>query len=123
MVIDTSAIVAILFDEPLTGLDPRGIRTLKQSIVERARAGAAIVISSHLLSLVEDLCTHLLILHHGRRLFFGLIEEARSAFAGLDKDASLEELFFRLTEGTPSNPAAPVHSETGITSFPAGERP
>jgi ABC-2 type transport system ATP-binding protein len=86
---------AILFDEPLTGLDPRGIRTLKQSIVERARAGAAIMISSHLLSLVEDLCSHLLILDHGRSRFFGPIAEARSAFAGLADDANLEEIFFR----------------------------
>jgi ABC-2 type transport system ATP-binding protein len=86
---------AILFDEPLTGLDPRGIRTLKQSIVERARAGTAIVISSHLLSLVEDLCSHLLILDRGRSRFWGPIAEARSAFAGLADDAKLEEIFFR----------------------------
>ena len=56
---------AILFDEPLTGLDPYAIRTLKASIAERAAAGAAIMVSSHLLSLVEDLCTHLLILNRG----------------------------------------------------------
>jgi ABC-2 type transport system ATP-binding protein len=92
---------AILFDEPLTGLDPRGIRTLKASVIERARAGAAVVISSHLLALVEDLCTHLLILHRGQRLFFGKIAEARAAFADVSGDASLEEVFFRATEGQP----------------------
>ena len=86
---------AILFDEPLTGLDPRGIRTLKRSIVEKARAGAAVVISSHLLSLVEDLCSHLLILDRGCSRFFGPIAEARTAFAGLADDAKLEEIFFR----------------------------
>ena len=63
---------AILFDEPLTGLDPYAIRALKSSIADRAAAGAAVVISSHLLSLVEDLCTHLLILHRGRSLFLRL---------------------------------------------------
>jgi ABC-2 type transport system ATP-binding protein len=89
---------AILLDEPLTGLDPRGIRVMKQSIRERAAAGAAVMVSSHLLALVEDLCTDLLIVHHGRRLFFGPVEEARSAFAGVDQDASLEELFLRATE-------------------------
>ena len=90
---------AILFDEPLTGLDPRGIRTLKQSIVERAQGGAAIVISSHLLSLVEDLCTHLLILEKGRSKFCGPVSEARAAFADHTGEASLEEVFFRATEG------------------------
>jgi ABC-2 type transport system ATP-binding protein len=94
---------AILFDEPLTGLDPRGIRTMKTSVIERARQGAAVVVSSHLLALVEDLCTHLLILHKGRLLFFGPAVEARAAFAGagVDADASLEDVFFRATEGAP----------------------
>jgi len=91
----------ILFDEPLTGLDPRGIRTLKDSIVKIAGTGAAIVVSSHLLALIEDLCTHLLILHRGRRLFCGGLQEARGAFADLHGDASLEEVFFRATEGKP----------------------
>jgi len=90
---------ALLFDEPLTGLDPGGIRVMKASVVARARAGAAVVISSHLLALVEDLCTHLLILHRGRRVFFGQMDEARTAFPGLAKDASLETVFFRAMEG------------------------
>jgi ABC-2 type transport system ATP-binding protein len=90
---------AILFDEPLTGLDPRGIRTLKQSIVDRSGAGAAIIISSHLLSLVEDLCTHLLILQKGRSLYYGPISEARTVFSTAEADATLEEVFFRATEG------------------------
>ena len=92
---------AILLDEPLTGLDPRGIRTMKQSVRERAANGAAIMVSSHLLALVNDLCTHLLIVHHGRSLFFGPVDEARSAFAGINPDASLEEVFFRATEVSP----------------------
>jgi ABC-2 type transport system ATP-binding protein len=89
---------AILFDEPLTGLDPHGIRTMKASVRERAAAGAGVVVSSHLLALVEDLCTHLLILHHGRRIFFGRVEDARTAFSSVSGDASLEEVFFRATE-------------------------
>jgi ABC-2 type transport system ATP-binding protein len=104
---------AILFDEPLTGLDPRGIRTLKHSIVERAKAGAAVVVSSHLLSLVEDLCSHLLILDHGQSRFFGPIANARIAFAGLAADANLEEVFFRAIE-TPNTPdTAPEAKSAG----------
>jgi ABC-2 type transport system ATP-binding protein len=89
---------AILFDEPLTGLDPHAIRTLKDSIAERADAGAAVVVSSHLLTLVEDLCTILLIVNRGRRLFHGSLDEARSHYADLRGEASLEEVFFRATE-------------------------
>jgi ABC-2 type transport system ATP-binding protein len=94
---------AILFDEPLTGLDPYAIRTLKASIADRAASGAAVVVSSHLLVLVEDLCTHLLILNKGRRLFYGSLDEARSKYASLQGDGavtSLEDVFFRATEAT-----------------------
>ncbi len=86
---------AILLDEPLTGLDPHGIRTMKDSILQRARAGAAVIISSHLLALVEDVCTHLLILDRGKRIYFGRIDEARATFAEAGVSASLEEVFFR----------------------------
>ena len=90
---------AILVDEPLTGLDPQGIRTMKQSLRARASAGAAVIISSHLLALVEDLCSHLLILDRGQQLFYGTMSDARAAFAGAATDSSLEEVFFRVTEG------------------------
>eukprot|EP00913_Durusdinium_trenchii_P028446 g26674.t1 len=53
--------LVLMFDEPLTGLDPRGIRRLKESISARAAEGAAIIVSSHLLAMVEDICTQLLI--------------------------------------------------------------
>src|SRR5262249_4927936 len=46
---------AVLLDEPFTGPDPRGIRTMKELIREHAAGGAAIIVSSHLLSLFEDL--------------------------------------------------------------------
>jgi ABC-2 type transport system ATP-binding protein len=89
---------AILFDEPLTGLDPHAIRALKGTIADRAVRGAAIVVSSHLLALVEDLCTHLLILNRGQRLFYGSLDDARAHYADLQGNASLEEVFFRATE-------------------------
>jgi ABC-2 type transport system ATP-binding protein len=93
---------AILFDEPLTGLDPHAIRLLKASIVDRAAAGAAVVVSSHLLSLVDNLCTDLLILRHGRSLFCGPMAVAREQFGALGQEVSLEDLFFRAIDGPAS---------------------
>ena len=90
----------IMFDEPHVGLDPRGIRTMKDSIIERVELGASVVVSSHLLELVEDMCTHLLILHKGKLLYFGRMADARAAFGGVGGDASLEEIFFHATEGS-----------------------
>ena len=69
-------------------------------------AGTAIIISSHLLSLVEDICTHLLILSKGQRRFFGPLAELRSTFGQIGADASLEEIFFHATDGTESREKA-----------------
>jgi ABC-2 type transport system ATP-binding protein len=88
---------AILFDEPLTGLDPQGIRVFKRSLEERAAQGAAVMISSHLLAMVEDLCTHVLILDRGVQRFFGPLDSLRSSFEQVDAEASLEEIFFAAT--------------------------
>src|SRR5262249_1717490 len=89
----------IILDEPLTGLDPRGIRNIKQSIRRRAAAGTAFLLSSHLLGLVEALCDRVSILHGGPRLAFGPLAEIR-AQATVHADASLEEVFFAVTEGS-----------------------
>ncbi len=87
----------ILLDEPLTGLDPKGIRDMRDSILRRAQAGAAIVVSSHQLELVERLCQRVLILHRGRAVAHGTLDEIRSASPTPD-GATLEEVFFAITE-------------------------
>lgn len=88
---------ALLFDEPLTGLDPQGIRVLKRSLRERAEAGAAVVISSHLLAMVEDLCTHVLILAAGEEKYCGPLDELRNSFEEMEATARLEDMFFAAT--------------------------
>lgn len=88
---------AILFDEPHTGLDPHAIRKMKETVRQRASDGAAVIVSSHLLSLIEDLCSHLLILSQGRSLFFGTLDEVHTQFPDIDSSMSLEEIFFRAT--------------------------
>jgi len=88
---------ALLFDEPLTGLDPQGIRMFKQSITERSQGGAAIIISSHLLAMVEDICTHVLILQQGSQRFFGTMQDLKAEFAETTDDQTLEDIFFQAT--------------------------
>lgn len=83
---------AVLLDEPMTGLDPRSIRVLMQSIARRAELGAAVVISSHLLALVEGICSHVMILDVGHQRFYGTIDELRSVFPDLHAEASLEDI-------------------------------
>ncbi len=90
----------IYFDEPLTGLDPLGIRRMKDSILQRAREGAAIIISSHLLHLVEEICSHVLILKNGRKIIDGTIGEITQKFFEQAGEANLEDVFFRATNET-----------------------
>lgn len=96
----------IYFDEPLTGLDPLGIRRMKDSILKRARDGAAIILSSHLMHLVEQICSHILILKRGGKVIDGSIAEIRNRFSQGSADNDLEEVFLRATAEPP--PAPPV---------------
>ncbi len=87
----------ILFDEPLTGLDPLGIRQMKATIRKRAAEGAAVIISSHLLPLLEEICSHVLILHKGTKVADGAMAEVVQRFSGAGA-VDLEEVFFRVTQ-------------------------
>ena len=88
---------AILFDEPLTGLDPVGIRRTKDSIARRASDGASVVVSSHLLHLVEEICHRILVIRAGRKVAHGTLVEIKAALPQLQADASLEEIFLHVT--------------------------
>jgi ABC-2 type transport system ATP-binding protein len=61
----------LLLDEPLTGLDPVGIRRMKDAIRKKAMEGAAVVLSSHLLGVVSELCSRIIVLGHGKALAEG----------------------------------------------------
>lgn len=91
----------LLFDEPLTGLDPVGIRRMRQTIARRREAGAAIVLSSHLLHLVEEVCTRVVIMDKGRKIADGSVEELASRTDLSAAGSSLEEIFLSVTGHQP----------------------
>ncbi len=95
----------ILLDEPLTGLDPLAIRKMKASLAARAAGGAAVVLSSHLLPLVEELCDEVLVIARGRMVAHGSLDEIRAS-AAAGADASLEDVFVRITTGPAAEPLA-----------------
>jgi ABC-2 type transport system ATP-binding protein len=90
----------VLMDEPLSGLDPRGIRSAKNAVKELSSAGSAVVLSSHLLELIEELADKLLILHRGEAVFAGTLDELRTTFRG-GGGGTLEEIFLSITEPRP----------------------
>ena len=86
----------MFFDEPLTGLDPLAIRRTKDLIVQQARQGVAIVISSHLLHLLEEVCSHVLILRRGELIAHGTLAQIHEQHSEDGRPLSLEEIFIRL---------------------------
>ena len=87
----------LLFDEPLTGLDPRGIRKMRETIVARGRAGAAILLSSHLLHLVEEVCTRVIIMDRGKKIADGTVAELASRADLAAAGSNLEQIFLHVT--------------------------
>jgi ABC-2 type transport system ATP-binding protein len=86
---------ALLLDEPLTGLDPVGIRKMKATIMRRAAGGAAIILSSHLLHLVQEICTRVMVMQRGRTVAFGTLDEIVAERPEL-RSQSLENVFLAL---------------------------
>jgi ABC-2 type transport system ATP-binding protein len=87
----------LLFDEPLTGLDPIGIRRMRATIIARAKAGAAVLLSSHLLHLVEEVCSRVVIMDRGRKVADGAVAELASREEVVEAGSNLEQIFIRVT--------------------------
>ena len=86
----------IILDEPLTGLDAGSARTVKQVLGERVRAGATIVMTTHILEVAERMAERIGIIHHGKLL-------AEGSLAGLQAQAgqqggTLEDIFLSLVQ-------------------------
>jgi len=71
----------LVLDEPLAGLDPTGIDAIGDVLVEQARSGCCVLISSHQLDLVEDLCESVTIIDHGRLVTSGSVDELATSGA------------------------------------------
>jgi len=88
---------ALVFDEPLTGLDPGSMRRTKRTIINTAKAGASVIVSSHMLQLVEEICDRVLVVQHGKKILEGTLDEIRASVPDMSGDADLEEIFLRAT--------------------------
>ena len=104
----------LLFDEPLTGLDPIGIRRMRQTITRRAREGAAVLVSSHLLHLVEEICSRVIIMDRGHKVADGTVEELASRADLVAAGSNLEQIFMRVTGHGPAAAASPNASEAPV---------
>lgn len=71
----------LVLDEPLSGLDPTGIDAIGQVLVDQARKGCCVLLSSHQLDVVEDLCDSVTIIDHGRLVVSGTVDELATSGA------------------------------------------
>jgi ABC-2 type transport system ATP-binding protein len=84
----------LVVDEPLVGLDPKSARIVKDLFVAQARSGCAVLMSTHLLAIAEELADRIGIVDHGRMVTIGTLDELR---VQLQHHGPLEELFLKLT--------------------------
>jgi len=93
----------VVVDEPMVGLDPKSVRLVKDLLRAQASAGAAVFMSTHTLSIVEEIADRIGIIDRGRLSFLGTLQELREAMAS--DHCSLEHLFLERTGN--HNPSIP----------------
>jgi len=89
---------AVLVDEPMVGLDPRGARLIKDVFRLMSRQGVAILMSTHTLEVAQEMCDRIAIIQGGRIIARGTVPELQ-ALAG-SEDAQLTPVFLKLTGGS-----------------------
>jgi len=65
----------LILDEPTNGLDPQGIHEIRQIIKEITKSGTTILLASHLLDEVEKVCSHVVVIRKGKKLYAGRVDE------------------------------------------------
>jgi ABC-2 type transport system ATP-binding protein len=86
----------LILDEPLAGLDAKSVRVLKEILDLHTENGGSILFSTHIMEIAEEVCDRIGIIHKGKIVGIGTIEELRQQSNKLG--ASLEDVFLRLTE-------------------------
>ncbi len=82
----------LVLDEPTNGLDPPQIREMRQVMHDYAASGKTVIVSSHLLSEVEQTCSHAVVMNHGQLIYSGTVADLLEGRSGL----RLEDVFLEL---------------------------
>jgi ABC-2 type transport system ATP-binding protein len=87
----------IIVDEPMVGLDPKSSRIVKKMLKEKAMSGVTVFLSTHTLSVAEELSDRVGIIHKGRLIALGSVETLRDM--AHNPSGNFEDIFLELTEG------------------------
>ena len=90
----------LILDEPTNGLDPQGIHEIRSIIKSIAADGTTILLASHLLDEVEKVCSHVVVIRNGIKLYSGRVDEMSSSFGVIEikTESSNTELFQALKD-------------------------
>jgi ABC-2 type transport system ATP-binding protein len=72
----------VIIDEPFSGLDPVNTRLIKKLLYQIRDRGAAIIMSTHQMHQVEEMCERILLVNHGQQVLYGPLQDIRRRFAG-----------------------------------------
>lgn len=88
----------LILDEPTNGLDPQGIHQIRQIIKDVANQGTTILLASHLLDEVEKVCSHVVVLRKGKKLFSGRVDEMISSEGFFELKTDKQDELIKLLE-------------------------
>jgi ABC-2 type transport system ATP-binding protein len=89
---------AVVVDEPMVGLDPRGARLIKDVFRRMSERGVAVLMSTHTLEVAQEMCDRISIILKGKIIARGTVDDLRAQSGG--GDAQLTEVFLKLTGGS-----------------------
>mgnify|MGYP001818755054 FL=1 len=106
----------LILDEPTNGLDPQGIHQIRQIIKKIAAQGTTILLASHLLDEVEKVCSHVVILRKGKKLYSGRVDGMLASFGFFELKTENNEALINFLEQHPN--FGEIKTENGlITAF------
>ncbi len=87
----------LFLDEPFNGIDPISVRVLRDAMHQMTQHGTTIFISSHVMEVVEKLCTRIAVINHGSIVGIGTVEELREMSESAE-GSSLEDIFLKMVD-------------------------
>ena len=91
----------LILDEPTNGLDPQGIHQIREIIKKIAKKGTTILLASHLLDEVEKVCTHVVVLNKGEKLYSGRVDEMISSHGFFEMKSNQLDLLSKFIQSHP----------------------
>lgn len=118
----------LIFDEPFSGFDPINANILKEEILERAKAGATVIFSTHNMSSVEEICDHITLINKSKNILSGSVEEIRHSLGTnsfkIDFRGDSEKLKASLSQfGTLHQPDVKNNLDSLVITLPQHENP